>query len=117
VKRRFYCFTYDHSRGHGLLPAFERKECPFSERELDGGTYLPRTLTPGMARVTWERGWTLIGFADCSGDTRPGSLTIFLAEGSWNDYNHLIEVMGREFPEITSRIKATPWWPTHFFFC
>jgi hypothetical protein len=54
--------------------------CP-GVRELDGRTVTPEHQIEGVSRLVHDHGWTALAFWDRSVDDRPGSCSVWVAEG------------------------------------
>ncbi len=80
---------------------------PFGD-DIDG--YLQKgsarctgTGIPTDARLHHQDGWTALAFWDRTVDTRPGSCSVFLAEGV-HDVEAIKEIAHSNFPEVWDRL-------------
>ncbi len=127
MPRVFFHGCIDHV-GHYLFanerawatPAQERS-IPFTGQDRDGrfcpGKRTGRSRSPesnslvheseqvqGKARLTYERGWTLLGVWDRTVDKRGGSHALFLVEGGPYDLETLQTHVEAVFPTVWKRI-------------
>lgn len=77
------------------------KLTPPDERHADGRLYY---APQGKAALHYKDGWTAISFWDRSVDTRPGSLSTFVMEGTY-DYDQAIALARQNFPEVFERFQ------------
>jgi hypothetical protein len=83
----------------------EREELPFTLARLDGEFCPNVTRQEGVAKITWENGWTILSFWDQSGDHRPGSHSTFLFPGVLR-FEQIETEAARVFPKIWARALA-----------
>lgn len=79
---------------------------------LDGGLCPKEQQIEGQALLHHLDGWTALAFWDRSMDTRPGSNSLFLAQGTF-EFEQMLMIAEIHFPVIKSRFKfsifdATP---------
>lgn len=108
---RFFYFGVrpGHRSGHYLYD--ERLVTQYQNVPLPGFLRSPdSTLCPvgreieGAAKLIHDpSGWTALAFWDRSGDSRPGSNSVFIAEGTYAFNGMLVECKAR-FPSVFSRI-------------
>lgn len=67
---------------------------------IDGGLC---TKDIGCAALHQKDGWTALAFWDSTIDSRPGSNSVFLAEGTFG-FAEMCELAYKYFPEVASRI-------------
>lgn len=78
--------------------------CP-GVKDRHGFTDTVRSVqTEGLAEVHHKDGYTALAFWDRTGDSRPGSNSVFLAEGT-HDFAKMIEIAKRHFPTVFLRFK------------
>lgn len=97
-------FLYDKegSRSH-RVSALEK--VPFSLAELDSGFCPKSTQRQGVAKLSWEKNWTILAFWDQTGDSRPGSHSTFLVKGP-HKFEAALAQKRAAFPSIWTRIDA-----------
>lgn len=61
----------------------------------------------GVWRLTHRDGWTALGAWDRTGDRRPYSKAVFVAEGE-HDEAAMKEIAARHFPSVWARIHGRP---------
>jgi len=95
---------YLHDRDFNTGRHLERL-LPFRYSILDCGL-LPQQGENllGMVCRTVVNGWTIISFYDNSGDSRPGSCSVFVIKGEWC-YGNALNYARSTFPSVFSRIK------------
>lgn len=84
--------------------ASKGEELPWTESSLDSGALDPKGSTKqGVAAVHWVRGWTAVALHDFTGDSRPGSHSVFLFEGRIElaDINQAIQ---DHYPDLHARL-------------
>lgn len=69
---------------------------------LDGVLCPQITNENGVVKLHHKEGWTAAAFWDYSVDHRPGSNSVFFAEGIHGVY-HMIEFIKKRFPSICKR--------------
>ena len=108
----FFGVSNVQNKGHylhreGLHIAWhDNRFLPFNSNILDGGLMpMDKPQVQGELHLAVINGWTLLSMWDRSGDSRPGSNAVFLAEG-----NHTIDDMKsiatEKFPAIWKRIQG-----------
>ena|ERR1019366_3343006 len=60
----------------------------------------------GEALIHHKDDWTAMAFWDRSVDTRPGSNSVFLAEGTFN-FDEMMALAKEYFPQVLNRISFT----------
>lgn len=79
-------------------PAFEATPTPHQPLGVTRLQHItPREGAPAV--------WTALSMWDRSGDTRPGSHSIFLALGVFTE-DEMWAIAARDFPEVVKRIKS-----------
>lgn len=88
---------------------------PFVGNDFDGQRFTPGRLvrdrwegwpqTQSVYKLTHEAGWTMLGCWDRSVDTRPGSNSTFIIEGT-HDFSAALEQARTAFPKTFARIIA-----------
>ena len=58
----------------------------------------------GKAALHYKGGWTALAFWDRSVDSRPGSNSVFLAEGT-HQFEDMVVLAQQSFPSIMQRFK------------
>jgi hypothetical protein len=61
-------------------------------------------IDDGFKGLQHKEGWTALAMVDYTVDSRPGSNSVFLAEGTYS-LNEMIEIAKRDFPSISERIN------------
>lgn len=85
----------------------DRLGLPFAERILDGGLIpdhwpRPDAHLQGQCFLAHINGWTLVSFRDYSGDTRPGSNSVFLVD-SVESMRVVIDYAAARLPALFAR--------------
>jgi hypothetical protein len=83
---------------------FSRTEIPWTLAELDGSLQ-PRPEIVGHARLHHRMGWTALAIWDRSGDSRPGSTSVFMFEGKLN-YQETLQAIQQAFPDLWKRMNT-----------
>lgn len=115
---RAYYFGYRQGYGHGVQHPDESSDYNFVYTNPWGvkldGKLAPQvgTQTQGHALLHQKDGWTCIAFWDRSGDTRQGSNSAFLMEGT-HTFDEMLKLAYEHFPVIFRRfgfpiIDVTP---------
>jgi hypothetical protein len=110
----FYFGCYD-DKGHYALAAdglglrYSAEERDFVKNnpwsyKIDGGLCRSWPQTEGEALIHHKDGWTALSFWDRSIDSRPGSNSNFLAEGTYT-FAEMVEIATKNFPSIMKRFK------------
>lgn len=81
---------------------------PWTIRELDAPSNAPilqpaETRAQGVWRLSHRSGWTAIGCHDYTADSRPGSVSVFVAEGE-HDQAAMERIAAEQFPAVWARI-------------
>lgn len=66
--------------------------------QVDGGLCPPQSFGQGRARLHQKDGWTAIAFWDMTVDTRPGSNSVYLAEGTFT-FDQMVEMAKTRFAD------------------
>lgn len=77
---------------------------PFATRILDTGLLNAKHSPIGQIQYSIINGWTIISMADCTGDSRPGSVSCFVAEG-FHQVPDMILMAQERFPSLWKRIN------------
>lgn len=103
---RIYYFGCWDTAGHYLFESqYNRPSMDVIPWEnIDGGLCTEETRIQGVAKIHHKDGWTALAFWDYSIDDRPGSNSVFLAEGIHGFY-HMIEFSKKHFPKIFNRFQ------------
>lgn len=64
--------------------------------KIDGGLCPPQSFGEGRARLHHKDGWTAVAFWDRTVDTRPGSNSAYLAEGTFT-FEEMVEMAKTRF--------------------
>lgn len=67
------------------------------------GTIAPKGQPVRVAAIQHKDGWTAMGFWDKSVDERPGSNSVFIADGDYT-FEEMLSHAKTYFPEIMDRI-------------
>ncbi len=81
---------------------------PWTIREMDAPSNAPilqpaETRAQGVWRLSHRGGWTAIGCHDYTADSRPGSVSVFVAEGE-HDLPAMERIAAEYFPAVWARI-------------
>lgn len=113
MTRPYYFGVAPQDRGHHLYDdqSFwpKRPEAiglPFKLTELDSA-YCPNvTRQQGVAKTTYENGWTVLSFWDQTGDSRPGSHSTFLLPGALK-WEEAVAAARAAFPQVMKRAEGS----------
>ena len=77
------------------------------------GSLLPKSQIEGRAFIHHKDGWTALSFWDRSVDSRRGSHSTFLAEGSFG-FDEMVAFGKKHFPEVWARytFPVVEAWPS-----
>ena len=113
---RVYYFGCIGGSGHHLWDCIHRRTydaCGFTARDLDtyfcpgmspGRSDCPSDQQEGAARLTHERGATVLSFWDRSVDNRRGSHSTFVIEGT-HDFDAAKTLAQNAFPGVWARYR------------
>jgi hypothetical protein len=93
-----YVWSEDGWRSYKLW-----KEQPWGNA-IDGGLQPPKWRDNGMTRFTQKHGWSALSWWDNSIDTRPGSHSTFVVEGT-HSAEEVLAMARNRFPWVFSRFK------------
>lgn len=93
---------------HGTRMTRYDPKFPFNWDFLDGGTLklIPNTEQGQISLVRLyanKQAWTVLSFWDQSGDSRPGSLSVFIQDAPLTAENMILNAK-KVFPQVFSRI-------------
>jgi hypothetical protein len=116
---RMYYFGCHREPGHyffapGMVKDHEAGgPMPFSTQEgepiVPWGYHIDQALCPfgpqteGLAKLNYKDGWTALAFWDRSVDSRPGSNSVFVLEGT-HDFPTMLSHARDRFPEVIERL-------------
>lgn len=75
-------------------------------RALDGG-FAPKVQRQGAAALAEVNGFTVLAWHDYTGDSRPGSNSAIVVEGS-HTLAEMLELLAKNWPDVAAR-QRTPW--------
>ena len=107
MKKAFYfgCWKGD---GHFLWSndgsPLKRTEIPWTLAELDGNLQ-PKPEIVGHAKLHHRMGWTALAIWDRSGDSRPGSTSVFMLQGELT-YHETLQAIQQAFPDLWARMNT-----------
>ena len=90
--------------------------CPWKDSEIDGllqpgrpdpGDRLERrtrSKVEGEAALHHKNGWTALAFWDCTIDTRPGSCSTYITEGTLS-FEEMVALAKARFPERWNKMQ------------
>ena len=106
MMKTYYFGCWDESAGHYLKDenrisiSFYNNDLPWEN--FDGKLAPKDTRKAGIARLHHKDNWTALSFWDYSIDQRPGSNSIFFAEGT-RSFDQMIQISKTSFPKIMER--------------
>lgn len=71
---------------------------------VDGGLAPTNTRLPGLCLLWQKDGWTAMSFWDNTGDPRAGSVSVFLAQGTF-DFDEMCMLSETRFREIRKHMR------------
>ncbi len=104
---KVYYFGCLQEAGHHMHDANLRTDWGFLNsnpwgRTVDSDLCPKGNQAEGKAALHYKGGWTALAFWDRSVDSRPGSNSVFLAEGAF-DFGQMLELARATFPSIMQR--------------
>lgn len=71
---------------------------------IDASLCVRGVQVEGLALIHHKDGWTALAFWDRSVDTRPGSNSVFLADGT-HTFDQMVAIAKEHFPTVWQRFK------------